>query len=93
MGVISAGAGLAIARGIPTITPMTITQAMTTRDPSIRLDRDEQRVETAHSTAAPRPPMMAVTRPSVAADARVRPAGVAEACGAFPGARQASGLG
>ncbi len=43
-------------------TPTTMTQPRTTRDPSIRLERDEQRVATAHSTAAPRPPMMAVTR-------------------------------
>jgi hypothetical protein len=35
--------------------------ARTTREPSIRLERDEQRVAAAQSTAAPRPPMMATT--------------------------------
>ena len=48
------------------MTPTTITQPRTTREPSIRLDRDEQRVAAAQSTAAPRPPMMATTRVSVA---------------------------
>ena len=38
-----------------------MTQASTTRDPSIRLERDEQSVAAAHSTAAPRPPRIAVT--------------------------------
>ncbi len=56
-----AGAGLATAIGRPTTTPTIITQARTTRDPSIRLERDEQRVAAAHNAAAPRPPMMAVT--------------------------------
>jgi hypothetical protein len=56
-----------MATGIPTITPTTITQASTTREPSMRLDRDEQSVDAAHSAAAPSPPMMAVTRSSVAA--------------------------
>ena len=45
----------------PTTTPTTITQPSTTREPSIRLERDEQRVAAAQSTAAPRPPMMATT--------------------------------
>src|SRR6188768_812031 len=56
------GPGLTAAIGNPTMTPTTITQPSTTREPSIRLDRDEQSVAAAQSTAAPRPPMMATTR-------------------------------
>ena len=37
-------------------------QASTTRDPIIRLDRDEATVADAHRMAAPRPPTIAVTR-------------------------------
>ena len=66
LGASVSGGGLTIAIGRPTTTPTTMTQPRTTRDPSIRLERDEHRVATAHSTAAPRPPMMAVTRGSVA---------------------------
>ena len=40
--------------------PTSITQPMTTREPIIRLEREETRVAVAHSTAAPRPPMMAI---------------------------------
>jgi hypothetical protein len=54
-----------MAMGIPTMAPTTITQAITTREPIMRLEREEQRVAVAHSAAAPSPPMMAVTRPSV----------------------------
>ena len=61
LGASVAGGGLTIATGRAMTTPTTITQPRTTREPSIRLERDEQRVATAHSTAAPRPPMMAVT--------------------------------
>ena len=46
--------------------PTIITQASTTREPIIRLERDEARVADAHRTAAPRPPMIAVTSTSVA---------------------------
>ena len=52
------------------MTPTTITQPRTTREPSIRLDREEQRVAAAHSTAAPRPPMMATTGVSLAGPER-----------------------
>ena len=57
----SLGAGAEDRIGKPTMTPTTMTQPSTTREPSIRLERDEQRVATAQSTAAPRPPMMATT--------------------------------
>jgi hypothetical protein len=56
------GAGLAIATGRATATPTIMIHASTTRDPSIRLERDEQRVAAAHKAAAPRPPMSAVIR-------------------------------
>ena len=45
---------------------------MTTREPIIRLERDETSVAVAHSAAAPRPPMMAITAASVAAGGRRR---------------------
>src|SRR6186997_3420928 len=54
-------------KGTPTIVPTIITQARTIREPIIRLDRDEARVAVAHMTAAVRPPMIAVTRLSLAA--------------------------
>ena len=41
--------------------PIAMTQASTTSDPSIRLERDEQRVAADHRTAAARPPRIAVT--------------------------------
>ena len=76
------------------MTPTTITQPRTTREPSIRLDREEQRVAAAHSTAAPRPPMMATTGVSLAGPERRRPRGSSGRPvipSAFaPGARSAS---
>ena len=51
-GATVAGAGLATAIGNPTATPTIMIQARTTREPSIRLERDEQRVAAAHSAAA-----------------------------------------
>ena len=59
-GATPCGAGLTTATGSPTATPTIMIQARTTRDPSIRLDRELQSVAAAHSTAAPRPPRMAV---------------------------------
>src|SRR5260221_14532599 len=56
------GAGLATATGRPTRTPPIMIQASTTRDPNIRLDRDEQSVAVAHSEAAPKPARIAVIR-------------------------------
>ena len=53
------------------MTPMSITQPSTTRDPSIRLEREEARVAAAHSAAAMSPPRIAVTRTSVRAAWRV----------------------
>ena len=47
-------------------------QASTTLEPSIRLEREEHRVAIAHSRAAPRPPMKAVTVGSVAGAAGLR---------------------
>ena len=67
-----AGGGLTAAIGTPTTTPTIMIQASTTLEPSIRLEREEQRVAIAHSRAAPRPPMMAVTPASVQAEAAVR---------------------
>ncbi len=53
------------ASGSPTRVPTTMTQARTTRDPIIRLEREEARVAVAHRMAAPRPPTMAITGRSV----------------------------
>ena len=62
-GSTDAGAGLMTTSGNPTTAPTIMTQANTTRDPSIRLLRDEHRVAVAHRTAANRPPTMAVIEP------------------------------
>ena len=62
----SLGTPLATATGSPTMVPTIMTQASTTREPIIRLDRDEARVAVAHRTAAARPPRIAVTRSSLA---------------------------
>ena len=59
------------ASGMPTMTPMSITQPSTTREPSIRLEREEARVAAAQSAAAMSPPRIAVTRASVTAARRV----------------------
>ena len=64
-GGMSVGTPVTRAIGSPTMVPTIITQASTTRDPIIRLDREEARVADAHRTAAPRPPMIAVTRSSL----------------------------
>src|SRR3954468_24172735 len=77
------------ASGRPTIAPTIITHASTTRDPIIRLERDEARVAIAHRTAAPRPPMMAVTRPSLPGGGvrrRARLSGVVRECRVLPSA-------
>ena len=50
-----------MASGRPTTVPIAMTQASTTSDPSIRLEREEQRVAADHRTAAARPPRIAVT--------------------------------
>src|SRR5260221_2063725 len=73
-GATAAGAGLAMATGRPTATPTIMIQASTTREPNIRLERDEQRVAAAHSAAAPRPPRIAV----IDAVWRVRAVGAAQ---------------
>ena len=67
------------------MTPMSITQPSTTREPSMRLEREEARVAAAHSAAAMSPPRIAVTRASVRAARRAaaRPApsgGPADLC-------------
>ena len=60
-GATSGGGSLTTTSGMPTTVPTSITQARTTREPSMRLEREEQRVAAAHSAAAPSPPRMAVT--------------------------------
>ena len=47
---------------MPTTQPMSMTQARTTLEPIMRLDRDDARVAEAHRAAAARPPRIAVTR-------------------------------
>src|SRR6478752_9817907 len=64
-------------------------QASTTLEPSIRLEREEHRVAIAHSRAAPRPPMMAVTVGSVQGAAGLR--GLPRDDGAWAGVRTAAG--
>src|SRR3954467_484406 len=83
------GGGLTAAIGTPTTTPTIMIQASTTLEPSIRLEREEHRVAIAHSRAAPRPPMMAVTVGSVQGAAGLR--GLPREDGAWAGVRTAAG--
>src|SRR5580765_6629263 len=71
----SLGMPVARASGAPTMVPTIITQARTTREPIIRLDREEARVAVAHRTAEARPPRIAVTRLSLAGGGASRAGG------------------
>ncbi len=85
------GPPVARAMGRPTTVPMIMIQASTTREPIIRLERDEARVAAAHRMAAPRPPTIAITAGSVTARAVACPDGqgrVASGGGASQGGRR-----